>query len=231
MRVAILFSGQPRFRKSLDDLVKNIIGYTQLDWYFYLWNNSYNRLHYNPISLVPAPWMNISSRDWAVENIKSKLPWPPNILAGLDVSEIVYQDPLFSQFSSLYRADRMRQQCEEIHGKYDLVIRARLDDCMSHVNLSDIKLHLDQEPNIIYTPSKNKHHVHGYGMNDHIAISTSENMKIYTNLISNITTYMESGFPHHAEGLLSYHLSSNNIKLVETLDYETYPESWDSIWE
>lgn len=231
MRVAILFSGQPRFRQSLDDLVKNIIGYNQLDWYFYLWNNSYHRLHYDPIPLVPPPWMNITSREWAVESIKSKLPWPPNILAGLDISQTVYKDPLYSQFGSLYRADRMRQECEKVHGKYDLVIRARLDDCISHVNLTDIKLHLNQEPNVIYTPLKNRHYIHGYGMSDHIAISSSENMKIYTDLIHNITGYIERGFSHHAEGLLAYHLSLNNIKLVETLDYEAYPESWNSIWE
>ena len=231
MRVAILFAGQPRFRQSLDDLVKNLIGYNQLDWYFYLWNNSYHRLHYDPIPLVPPPWTNIVNREWAVENIKSKLPWPPNILAGLDISQPVYKDPLYSQFSSLYRADRMRQECEKVHGKYDLVIRARVDDCISHVNLTDIKLHLDQEPNVIYTPSKNKHYIHGYGMGDHIAISSSENMKIYTGLIHNITGYIENGFSHHAEGLLAYHLSLNDIKLVETLDYESYPESWNSIWE
>jgi len=230
MRVAILFAGQPRFRKTLDDLVKNITGYTQLDWYFYLWNNSTHRM-YHPINLVPEQWTTISSRDWAVENIKSKLSWPPHILAGLDVSEIVYKDPLQSQYSGIFRADRMRQACEKIHGKYDLVIKARLDDCISHVNLTDIKLHLDQEPNLIYTPLKNQHHIQTYGMNDHIAISTSENMKIYTDLILHITNYLESGFPRHAEGLLSYHLSNNNIKLIETLDYETYSETWDNIWE
>jgi len=231
MRVAILFSGQPRFRKSLDDLVKNIIGYDQLDWYFYLWNNSYHRLHYEPIPLVPPPWMNIASREWAVETIRNKLVWPPNILAGLDVSEPVYKDPLLSQFGSLYRADRMRQECEKLHGKYDLVIRARPDDCISHVNLTDIKLHLEQETNVIYTPSKNKHYIHGYGMSDHLAISSSDNMTIYTNLIHHMNSYMENGFSPHAEGLLAYHLSLNNIKLVETLDYEAYPESWDNIWE
>lgn len=230
MRVAILFAGQPRFRKSLDDLIKNIIGYSQLDWYFYFWNNSIHRM-YHPIDLVSPKWSNIESREWAVENIKNKLSWPPHILAGLDYSEIVYKDPLQSQYSSLYRADRMRRECEKIHGKYDLVIKARLDDCISHVNLTDIKLHLEQEPNIIYTPSKNKHYIQGYGMGDHFAISSSENMKIYTDLILHITTYLEQGFPPHHEGLMAYHLGLNNIKLIETLDYETYPETWDSIWE
>jgi len=230
MRVAILFAGQPRFRKSLDDLIKNIIGYSQLDWYFYFWNNSIHRM-YHPIDLVSPKWSNISSREWAVENIKNKLSWPPHILAGLDYSEIVYKDPLQSQYSSLYRADRMRRECEKIHGKYDLVIKARLDDCISHVNLTDIKLHLEQEPNIIYTPSKNKHYIQGYGMGDHFAISSSENMKIYTDLILHITNYLEQGFPPHHEGLMAYHLSVNNIKLIEALDYETYPETWDSIWE
>lgn len=231
MRVAILFAGQPRFRKSLDDLVKNIIGYSQLDWYFYLWNSSYYRLHYAPIPLVPPKWADIESREWAVENIKNKLSWPPHILAGIDYSEIVYKDPLQSQYSSLYRADRMRQECEKIHGKYDLVIRARLDDCISHVNLTDIKLHLEQESNVIYTPLKNKHYIHGHGMCDHFAISSSENMKIYTDLILHMTNYLEQGFPSHHEGLLSYHLGLNNIKLIETLDYEQYPETWDNIWE
>ena len=230
MRVAILFAGQPRFRKSLEDLVKNIIGYSQLDWYFYFWNNSYLRLHYKPISLVPPPWMNIASKEWAVENIKNKLSWPPHILAGADVSELIYDDPLLSQYSGIYRVDCMRQECEKIHGKYDLVIRARIDDCISHINLNSIKVHLDQEPNVIYTPSKNKHYIQGYGMGDHIAISNSENMTIYTDLIHHMTGYIERGFPRHAEGLLAYHLSSNNIKLVEILDYEQYPETWDSIW-
>jgi len=231
MRVAILFAGQPRFRKSLEDLVKNIIGYDQLDWYFYFWNNSYLRLDHLPPVLVPPKWINIESREWAVESIKSKLPWPPNILAGLDISELVYKDPLLSQYSGIHRADLMRQECEKIHGKYDLVIKARLDDCISHVNLTDIKLHLNQEPNVIYTPSKNKHYIQGYGMGDHFAISTSENMTIYTSMIHHMTGYMERGFPRHAEGLLAYHLSSNNIKLVESLDYEQYPETWDNIWE
>jgi hypothetical protein len=149
---------------------------------------------YHPIDLVSPKWSNIESREWAVENIKNKLLWPPHILAGLDYSEIVYKDPLQSQYSSLYRADRMRRECEKIHGKYDLVIKARLDDCISHVNLTDIKIHLEQEPNIIYTPSKNKHYIQGYGMGDHFAISSSENMKIYTDLILHMTNYLEGGF-------------------------------------
>ena len=66
MRVAILFAGQPRFRKSLDDLVKNIVGYDQLDWYFYFWNNSYLRLDYLPPILVPPKWMDIPNINWAV---------------------------------------------------------------------------------------------------------------------------------------------------------------------
>jgi hypothetical protein len=223
MKVAIIIGGEPRFREFFDDFLFNLKNYDQVDWFFYFWKTNPSVHPIDPYRRpVPLPWQNIPSVEWAINKINNYLPENHKV-ARLELGDYAGDEPLIElQFTSLYRADLLRQQYEKENGEYDLVIRARLDRSLhSPVDLLDIKNQINQEPNLMFTPNDSRHIYEGdgwkYGMNDQIAISSSKNMSVYTDLINHITDYVKVGMPRHAEALLNYHLVHNGVVLKEEL--------------
>lgn len=217
MKLAIIIAGQPRFRWSLKDLTDRLKGYDQIDWFFYLWKIS-------PPRYVPTGWENIHDTNRARSIIERSLP-ERQYLRGLEIVDpdsimpIVPIVPnMVYQFTSLYNVDLIRQSYEQNHSAYDLVFRTRLDCPLAEdVDLSAIRSEINNNPNLIYTPINIRHTVDGKGLCDHMAISSSQNISIYTDVINHYTDLRYEGVWPQAETFLYAHLMKNNIVLRETL--------------
>ena len=57
-------------------------------------------------------------------------------------------------------------------------------------------------------------HVNNKQINDLMAISTQENMRIYNNVIQSALKYYNEGYDFHPETLLGRHLDANNIEYI-----------------
>jgi hypothetical protein len=232
MKIAILISGQPRFRVPFEKLLENLKGYEQADWFFYLWDKSLPRHPDHPHIVTPS-WQNIISADWASNAIKKALP-PDHQLIGLELGDNNIVEPrgaMYSQFTSLFKVDQLRQDSKN---QYDLIVRIRLDSQItSIVELLDIKLQIDEDPRLIFTPDNCRHFFHQYGMCDHVAITSPANMKIYTDLVNHMQSHIDAGVDSQAESLLNYHLISNGLTLKEIIPYypTCYPiDAAHSMW-
>ena len=217
MKIAIVIAGEPRFSKQMDNFIDSLQGVDSVDWYFYLWRESYIK---HERMQVPPNWVKIPSREWAMETIQSNLP------AGHQVVDLAIGDQQsvvgefdsdwvgYKQFYSLHQADVLRRNSGI---EYDLVVRGRVDLDMVHtVNLPEIKTYIDQDPTIIFIPSNNCHGP--YAINDQLAISRPENIALYTDLILHIKKYnSENGIPVHQESQMGHHLTSNGINIQRSI--------------
>ena len=219
MKLAILISGEPRFCRPLEEHIENLKGYDEIDWYFYLWKEtSHYRLDLPP--LVPKSWENIPSSEWAFETIHNRMPKNNRIarcILGEDFKEF---NSLAGQFTSLNRVDQLRQN---LNKDYDLIFRSRIDHkVLEPIDLREIKEKIDVNPNLVVTPANFRHYAGKWGMCDHLAITSPQNMSIYTDLVNHIDRYVPE-VPYHAEALLNYHLISNGLELEESIVHSRYP--------
>lgn len=214
MKIAILIAGEPRFCGQLDSFIDNLQGYEQADWFFYLWDET--QMKYS-VMQVPEKWAKIPSKEWAVNTIQEKLPSNHRIVdLVLGQQSNAPEGPvsIYKQHWSLNQVDLMRQQYETAHGEYDLVIRARLDlPIKSPIDLRNLKEQVTRNPKLIFMPRNGKHGT-PHPINDQIAISSSNNIKIYTNLINNINTSITV----HPETQLSHHLRHSGLILQDEID-------------
>lgn len=217
MRVAIIIAGEPRFCNYVDSFINSLQGFDQADWFFYLWNETTIKSTHKQIT---TGWSKIPDREWAINNIHDKLPNNHKI-ADLQLgqqSQVPEQLPIYKQFWSLKQADLLRQEYEKNNSKYDLVIRARLDLLVnSPIDLQLIKSQLDQNSKLMFLPVGPRY---GYGVqvNDQFAISSSDNMSIYTNLIDKIKDYQNNQIPVHPETQLSHHLLQHGLELRHNIN-------------
>ena len=235
MRVAVLIQGEPRFCKEFDLFLERLKGYTQADFYFYLWEKS------QPISdywrsresvLVAEPWTNID-REWAINKIRSNLPAncevvrlelvDQNTLKFPNIEQEVYgtnTTNLWKMIYSLYQVNELKKEHEVKNGfVYDLVIRAR-PDLMLHndLDLSVIKQRIDTNNKLISMPD-NTRCGRVAPISDLMAISSSKNMDIYCNLYEEALEYHTSGLEFHPETLLSCHLLTYNLDFSQFFGY------------
>jgi len=62
-----------------------------------------------------------------------------------------------------------------------------------------------------------------YAINDHIALSNSNNMNVYSEIFYNLDKYYNMGVEFNPEVILGYHIFHNHIKVSKTLgDNESY---------
>lgn len=215
MKIAVIISGEPRFSSQLDSFIESLKYADQIDWFFYLWDHT--TVKYTKLQ-VPLSWKDIISKEWALTTIKTHFPSNHNIIdVQIENQNIVppmfnSEHVLFKQFYSLNQVDILRQQ----HGPYDLVIRGRIDlSIPTTFDLNTIKTLIDQNPKLIFTPINNRHGL--YDLNDQLAISSPENISIYTSLINYINQYKSQGIIEHPETLLGHHLISNNLEIRRDL--------------
>jgi hypothetical protein len=217
MKIAIVIAGEPRFSKHMDNFIHSLQGVDSVDWYFYLWGES----HIKHLRMqVPADWVKIHSREWAMETIQNNLP------AGHRVGDLAIGDQQsvvdefgsdwvgYKQFYSLHQADLLRRNSGI---EYDLVVRGRVDlNMTTPINLPVIKTHVDQDPNIIFIPGNNCHGP--YSINDQLAISSPKNISLYSDLILYIKKYnSENHVAIHQETQMGYHLTSNGINIQRSI--------------
>jgi len=221
MRIAILLPGQPRFTQDFFSFLSNLTGYNQADWFIYITNNNYlTSLSLTKDRTISEAWMNFDPV-WAREKIQSWLP-TNNIIQSLEISDHeqlgIFPDQtdcniehVQKMFYHTYRADMLRQQFETQNNfVYDLIIRTRPDiGLTSQVNLRDLSI----QDNQIIMPSN---HWHGTPKcNDQFAIGNSHNMKIYSDLYTNLKKHNDAGSSFHPESMLAYHLNSSGIQYID----------------
>lgn len=184
MRVALCFSGLPRFIEQTHVYWKNsILDPYGPDVFVHCWKSGSDHEDkltetqitnlYQPKLFQHAhvPQFNVASY---VERI-----WPHRITPQNQ----------FSQFTGIKRSQQLRQQWEQQHNfVYDVVIRARFDWYLRHVQLE-----INHNVNVAHTPTLAGHvfHFHGLGLdlvgiNDQFAYGSSKTMTMYGKLVDNI---------------------------------------------
>jgi len=232
MKIAILISGEPRFTNFIDSLIENLQNVDQTDWFFYLWKET---PHNSERSVnVPEGWHHIPNREWAINNIRHRLPKNQNI-ASLELGEqheSPKTDVIHKQFWSIYKSDLLRQEYEKNNGNYDLVIRARSDILITDpIDLRDLRSQLDHNSKLIFLPEAPRHGYNEDKINDQFAISSPNNIKIYTDLVNHISHRIQcDNIALHQETQLVYHLLKNNLELkhdikIKHFNYQSVPLS------
>jgi hypothetical protein len=230
MRVAVTVSGPPRFCSDFDLFLSNLKNYDQIDWFFYLGigDKSPDKIGYEKLNLIAPTWRN-PKRSWAYEKIRSNLPensqlirfetYDPNQIEIPEVKGNVLDATVSSVWKMHHgwlQADSMRQDHERHTGEYDLVIRGRPDISIDRpIDLTALKKYLDKHPQSIIVP-ENGHHGYVYRTCDIMAVSSSQNISIYTDLINHSLTYhYRDRVVFHPETLLSYHLLKNGLETIK----------------
>jgi len=222
MKIAILISGEPRFWQELDQLIENLKGYTEVDWFFYLWKNS---PYGTNLGYVSNSWNNITE-DVAYNKIKNNLPTNHNIAQIVIDEQENYTFPeitgsmqwgvqpnrSFTQFLGIHKVDQLRQQYSK---KYDIVIKARGDvGLVDPVDLHDIKRILEEKHKTIIVPSNYPDWGTKCLLNDKIVMALPEIMDIYTNLFNMAKSYDNIGLQWGGESMIIHHMNVNNIRFT-----------------
>lgn len=221
MKVAALISGEPRFCEEFDLFLERLTGYDQIDWYFYLWRENFEHPFYK-FDLIAPKWRTVEYA-WAINKIQSNLPNNHKIakLVLADQKEfnnpeihnnLAYQANVYNvwkMYQSIKESDLLRRD-----QNYDLVIRTRPDVMLEQkIDLSNIADQLKSNTKRIIVPNN---HWHGSpAINDWVAISTPENMKIYSSVVDYINTYCKNNVKFHPETLLAHHLKKNDLEVVK----------------
>ena len=229
MRAAILIQGEPRFCAEFDLFIANLQGYTQIDWFFYLWKNSpveSDIVGSSGHQLVAPNWQHIDI-EWAINKFKENLPSNHHVaVLKLDDEYQVTHSPITENYAtetiqsnvwkmwySQYQVNQLRLMYEEKYNfEYDIVIRGRPDvGLISILDLNIVKPYLDQKKNLIITPMN---HFAGHGdfiICDLFGLGNSDNMNIYTDIYNQALTHHSNGVKFHPETMLARHLLLNGI--------------------
>lgn len=225
MKVALIYGGQPRFRKCFFENLTRLSGFTEAHLYFYLWKE------YDKSSIFDIDGIAITENN-AEELIRKNIP-ANFILKKFEHVDIPSYDSLvpkeveripMTQFSpgGIHYLERMYKQhfgikkaFDMIVEYYDCVIRHRVDCFMESV-IDISKFNLDEG---LYVPENYRYSIHNVYpiVNDQYAIGNMKTMKIYSSLFEHMTDYFKSEHQTlHLETALSCHLFKNNIKILST---------------
>jgi hypothetical protein len=242
MKIAVLISGLPRFCQEFDSLI-NILKDHDVDWYFYLWKKSFVDYH----KAIADNWMDIDS-NWATLKIKENLPKHHNLInlnladlallqlptvsnPNLPLWEQTPVDRLWPMMTARYEVSLLKQKEEKENNKsYDLVIKGRNDVEIKNIDLNEIKNDLDQNSNLIFLETRNRHGYITPLINDLFLISNSKNIDICCDLINHVIQYYSDGVKFHSETLLATHFNKNNLTVIDKnfdLQFHHYGE-WKS---
>jgi len=214
MKIALCLSGQPRYlNEGFEQIYKNILSKHSVDVFAHTWWDdgmgskkmilsdklSYDRNYiwkkntielikeyYSPIYFLYEPQIFFET----YLNVDYELCTPMNV---------------HSMFYSLQKSNELKKKYElKNNFIYDAVIRCRFD---LSINKFEIDFY-DLDLNLI-----NCYMLNDEFPNDQFAISSSNNMDIYSNVFDKLKQYKESGWTRFTgERLLKYHLEQNNLK-------------------
>jgi len=134
----------------------------------------------------------------------------------------------FSQFEGIKRAQQLRQTQEQATGTpYDVVIRARFDWYLAHVNMET-----NACVNVARTPTLDGH-IFTYdktqlvGISDQFAYGSSQVMNVYAQVVDNIhALYHRHGVDFCGELFLRAHLHEHNVCIRECSWNNGIVRSW-----
>lgn len=217
MKVAVMISGQPRFTRDFDLFLSKLNNQGQTDFFFLLWDTPPANSN-----IIPPTWS--SNIDIVREKIINNLPSNSNI-ARLEVvtpppfaptkeyrlTPWTNHSNMWYMFYGIKQVNVMREEYEQLYGKYDLVIRARPDvGFVDELKLENILEYITVKPKSIIVPDNHRHGI-GISINDLVGIGSSETMSIYAGVFDYLDQYHDSNVPFHNETLLGHHLTVNNI--------------------
>ena len=224
MRIAICISGQPRnFKQSYESLKTHFLDKYDCDIFFHSWKTS----SFESTNFGDRNYQYQLGKEDYNELIKLYQPKKyileqPIVFDASDYQCPIWRQPLnntLSMFYSIYKSFQL------IEDAYDYVIRTRFDLDYSKFNLEFPK------EGIILPEWNTDFRVKHRGYYDVFALGTQSSMKIYSEVFSNIISYvtndsqmmefLEGGWPGQDsplrnEYLLKWHLVKNNIN-VKTL--------------
>lgn len=224
MRVAICLSGQHRdIENTLDNIKSNWVNCNQLDFFIHTWKGK-----------VGDPYRSDTPIDICKNNLNFILESlnPKSLLVEEQKKfERIYQDSLNwpcyhptknpnpsqniqSMFYSIYKSNLLKKKYETDNGFiYDCVIRCRFDYFFEKkYNILDFNL------DVLNTKSDCRHNE--YAINDHLALSNSYIMDVYSDIFNKLYYYYNMGIEFNPEVMLGYHIKNNNIKVDKTLGYD-----------
>jgi hypothetical protein len=233
MRVALLIPGEPRFCREFDQLLENLQGYDQIDWFVWLWQDSQSEA-YRGVDVVAPSWRHLDhSITW--DRIQQRLPAQHQLINLTIAHKALYPAPeihrtdgstniarVWGMYTSLQQCDLTRRAHEQTLNKpYDLVIRTRPDLGLSQpLDLRHCQEYLKLNPATIMTPSND---IHGYRhvTNDMMALGLSEAMTTYCNLAQHILEYHNTmDVIYHPETMLAFHMHQQGLANHNTDSYQ-----------
>lgn len=228
MRSAICISGQPRnVEAGLAFIKPNVLQPNNSDVFIHVWwdDDIIGKPFINAGGHIASDTIRPGTLDYIVKNYEPVTMQfePQRQFDEKNYNERKYPGitPFFSlsQRYSIWRAQELKKDHEEKCGfKYDAVMRIRFDWAV----YTSIRAK-DYDMSVINTPNRCPH---PNGIDDTFAISSSENMDVYSELFSNIDEYYnQDGVDFCDELLLNHHLVKNGIEVV------SHPISYDLIRE
>lgn len=211
MKIAFCLSGHLRsYQQTFGALYKHILQPLNPDVFIHTWDfigvSPHIDLHFKKIPTI--------SKRKEIENIykpKAFLVEKLNLHLGERYRSLVVDkrspNAIVNMFYKIYQADLLRQRFELIHGKYDIVIRARAD-LLFEKPIDPDDLAKASENGHIYLPNCG----HFDGLNDQFAFGNSEAMKEYSSCYMEISNIAKD-IPFRPEVLMKEHLVKKKISL------------------
>ena len=225
MKVAVCFSGLPRFiQECAPYWRKCLFEPYDCDVFVHTWRQSehqdahtYNLIQhaYAPVRLCmePVPIFDVSEYTHRI--------WPHRVTPQAQ----------FSQFEGIRRAQQLRQTQEQVNSvKYDVVIRARFDWFLAHVDLE-----INPCVNVARTPTLDGHQFTYdqtplVGISDQFAYGTSKVMDVYADIVNNMPSlYLNHGVDFCGELFLRAHLYEHGVCIRQHVWQHGIVRSWGII--
>lgn len=229
MRVAVLLQGDPRFCAEFDQFLENLKGCDQVDWFMFLWKNNNptaNLLSSHGHKIVAPCWHTVD-KEWALSRFQEFFPKEHNVVSlelgdqdSVPITNIdsnkcptVITENVWRMWYSQYMANKLKVEYEQQHNfKYDLVIKTRPDVALlTPMDIPHMKTHFDNEPNLVLM-SFNKQCGYGVNITDTNAVTTSDNMNVYSDIYNQALDHHARGCIFHPETMLAKHLNHNGLK-------------------
>jgi hypothetical protein len=223
MKVAMLYGGEPRFKKYLPLNYTRLTNFSKVDLYFCLWQDyEYNDMNLNFSDIEGNIINKIESclpHNFRLRNfIEIQKPEitekKEKIKSNILFSNISYFSPNLDEYVErlLYQKNALYECFSLIREDYDCIIRYRVDGYPTKkINLKELNL-----DDYVYTPHNIRQGISDIypRINDQFAIGNFHNMKTYFDNYNHIEKYVEMD-PKNGqfETCLSCHLVENDIKM------------------
>jgi hypothetical protein len=214
MRIALCLSGQPRYLdEGFEQIDKNILSKYSVDVFIHTWWDDKmvnqkmilsEKLSYNRNYIWKEDTIDIIKKYYSpiYFQYEPQIQFNPYLKVNY---ELCTPESVHSMFYSLQQSNEFKKNYELNNNfKYDAAIRCRFD---ISINKFEIDFY-DLDLSLIGCYVLN----HEFP-NDQFAISSSNNMDVYSNVFSNLERYYQSGWTGFTgERLLKYHLEQNKLK-------------------